>query len=79
MTGFNVTEYLSKLNSTNAPVVGLAISGGGSQSGLTGLGLWQAFDDRYPPAVKAGTGGLTQCITYLSGLSGGGYMAVGSL
>lgn len=79
LTGFNITQYLSKLNATNAPVVGLAISGGGSQSGLGGIGVWQAFDARYPPAVEAGTGGLTQCLSYLAGLSGGGYMTISSL
>ena len=79
ITGLNVTDYLSRLNGTNAPVVGLAISGGGSQSGIGGLGLWQALDDRYPAAVAAGTGGLTQCLTYLTGLSGGGYLTVSSL
>jgi lysophospholipase len=79
LTNFNVTTYLSRLNATNAPVVGLAISGGGSQSGLGGLGLWQAFDERYAPAVRAGTGGLQQCLSYLTGLSGGGYLAVSSM
>lgn len=79
LTGFNITNYLSRLNSTNAPVVGLAISGGGSQSGIGGLGIWQAFDNRYPPAVAAGTGGLTQCLTYLTGLSGGGFLTVSAL
>ncbi|KIY04123.1 uncharacterized protein Z520_00815 [Fonsecaea multimorphosa CBS 102226] len=68
--------YLSKMNVSTAPVVGMAISGGGSQSGMGGLGLWQAFDDRYPPAVKAGTGGLVQCLSYLTGLSGGGLTTV---
>ncbi len=79
ITGFNVTEYISKLKASNAPVVGLAISGGGSQSGMGGLGLWQAFDERYAPAVAAGIGGLQQCLTYLTGLSGGGYMTVASM
>lgn len=73
---FDVDAYLSKIDASNAPVAGMAISGGGSQSGMGGLGLWQAFDDRYKPAVKAGTGGLTQCLSYLSGLSGGGLTTV---
>lgn len=74
-----MTEYTSKLTVNNAPVIGLAVSGGGSQSGLGGLGLWQAFDERYAPAVAAGTGGLQQCLTYLTGLSGGGLLTVSSL
>lgn len=57
----------------------MAISGGGTQSSVGGLGLWQAFDERYPPAVEAGVGGLTQCLTYLTGLSGGGCVTVASL
>lgn len=79
ITGFDLEHYLSLVNTSNVPIVGLAISGGGTQSGLGGLGLWQAFDDRYPPAVKAGIGGLTQCLTYLTGLSGGGCVTVASL
>lgn len=79
LTGFNVTTYLSKLNATNAPVVGMAVSGGGGESGLGGLGLWQAFDGRYQPSVKAGTGGLAQCLSYLTGLSGGGFITVSTL
>ncbi|KIW33372.1 uncharacterized protein PV07_00229 [Cladophialophora immunda] len=73
---FQPKAYLSKINASTAPVVGMAVSGGGSQSGMGGLGLWQAFDDRYPPAVKAGTGGLVQCLSYLTGLSGGGLTTV---
>jgi lysophospholipase len=74
--GFNITEYIGKVNASTVPIAGLAIAGGGSQSGMGGLGLWQAFDDRYAPAVKAGTGGLAQCLSYLSGLSGGGIYTV---
>jgi lysophospholipase len=44
---FNITEYTEKLKTEDSPVVGLAISGGGTQSGVGGLGLWQAFDARY--------------------------------
>lgn len=74
--GFDAADYLGKINPSNVPVAGLAISGGGSQSGMTGLGIFQAFDDRYEPAVKAGSGGLVQCLSYLSGLSGGGLTTV---
>ena len=44
---FDIANFTSKLEKKDAPVVGLAISGGGSQSGVGGLGLWQAFDARY--------------------------------
>jgi lysophospholipase len=79
ITDFNTTAYISQLNASNAPIVGLAISGGGTQSGIGGLGLWQALDERYAPAVAAGTGGLQQCLTYLTGLSGGGFLTVSNL
>ncbi|KAI9833172.1 MAG: hypothetical protein M1819_003795 [Sarea resinae] len=72
ITGLDLTSYLGSLNDSNAPIVGLSVSGGGSTSGLGGLGIWQAFDDRYPPAVAAGTGGIVQILSYLTGLSGGG-------
>ena len=76
---FNVSAYLDTINASNVPVVGMAISGGGSQSGMNGLGIWQAFDDRYEPAVQAGTGGLVQCLSYLTGLSGGAIWTLGPM
>ena len=76
---FNATDFISKLSKEDAPVVGMAISGGGSQSGIGGLGVYQAFDARYAPAVKAGTGGLTQLLSYFTGLSGGGLYTVSNL
>jgi lysophospholipase len=76
ISGFNVTGYLKKINASNVPIAGLAISGGGSQSGMTGLGLYQAFDARNDASVKAGTGGLLQCLSYFSGLSGGGFNTI---
>lgn len=77
--GLDVQSFVDKLNSTSIPMVGLSVSGGGTQSGLGGLGIWQAFDARYPPAVEAGTGGLTQLVSYVTGLSGGGAITVSLL
>ncbi|KAF6844496.1 lysophosphoplipase A [Colletotrichum musicola] len=77
--GFNLEEYVDRLNNTNYPIVGLTVSGGGTQSGVGGLGIWQAFDARNPAAVQARTGGLTQILSYISGLSGGGALTVSSL
>ncbi|GKT79924.1 lysophosphoplipase A [Colletotrichum tofieldiae] len=77
--GFDVRGYIQRLNTSNFPVVGLSISGGGTQSGIGGLGIWQAFDDRNPAAVAARTGGLTQVLTYITGLSGGGALTVSTL
>ena len=79
ITDFDVDDFIGDLNETNYPVVGLSISGGGTQSGFGGLGIWQAYDDRYPPAVAARTGGITQLLSYLSGLSGGGALTVATL
>lgn len=79
ITGFDVDKYIDKLNNESLPIIGMATSGGGTQSGMGGLGLWQAFDERYPPAVAAGTGGLAQCMTYFTGLSGGGLLTVAAL
>jgi len=76
---FNISNFTNSLKAEDAPVVGLAISGGGTQSGVGGLGIWQAFDSRYGPAVDAGTGGLTQLLSYLTGLSGGGAVTVAAL
>lgn len=76
---FDVDEFVGDLNDTNYPVIGLSISGGGTQSGFGGLGIWQAFDNRYPGAVGARTGGITQLLSYLSGLSGGGALTVATM
>ncbi|KAF9881736.1 hypothetical protein CkaCkLH20_00882 [Colletotrichum karsti] len=76
---FNVQDYIQKINNTNYPVVGLAVSGGGTQSGLGGLGVWQAYDARNPAAVQSRTGGLTQLLSYITGLSGGGALTVSTL
>ncbi|KZL87734.1 lysophosphoplipase a [Colletotrichum incanum] len=77
--GFDVRGYIQRLNTSNFPVVGLPILGGGTQSGIGGLGIWQAFDASNPAAVTARTGGLTQVLTYITGLSGGGALTVSTL
>ena len=73
LTGFNTTEYIVNItaNASYVPTSAFAISGGGYVSNLNGLGAYQAMDARYPPAVSARTGGLAQCLTYITGLSGG--------
>ncbi|KZO93396.1 FabD/lysophospholipase-like protein [Calocera viscosa TUFC12733] len=77
-TGFNVTEYvrLIKGDLDNVPVVSLALSGGGDVAAFTGIGIVQAFDSRYPPALSQRTGGLLQSLTYFAGLSGGSWPVV---
>lgn len=70
---------MKKVNESIVPIVGMSISGGGTQSGIGGLGIWQAYDSRYPSAVAARTGGLTQLLSYITGLSGGGAVTVSLL
>jgi lysophospholipase len=80
LTGFNTTQFIQNItaNASYVPTTAMAISGGGYVATLTGLGAYQAMDARYPPAISSKTGGLAQCLTYLTGLSGGG-VAVGTL
>ncbi|KAI1009989.1 hypothetical protein LB503_011534 [Fusarium chuoi] len=79
ISNFNVSNYINKLKTDDVPVVGLSVSGGGTQSGLGGLGVWQAFDARSAIARAARTGGLTQLFSYTTGLSGGGAVTVSLL
>lgn len=48
-------------------MIGFTLSGGGTRAQISGLGLYQAMDGRYAPAVEAGTGGLLQAITCVAG------------
>lgn len=79
ITDFDINEYIDKLKEDDVPVVGLSVSGGGTQSGLGGLGVWKAFDARSDAAIAARTGGLTQLLSYITGLSGGGAVTVSLL
>ncbi|KAK2803069.1 Lysophospholipase 1 [Emmonsiellopsis sp. PD_5] len=79
--GFDAREYLEKnaKNISALPNVGIAVSGGGYRALMNGGGALKAFDDRTDGTTSAGQlGGLLQSATYLSGLSGGGWL-VGSL
>ncbi|RGP65773.1 lysophospholipase [Fusarium sporotrichioides] len=79
--GFNSEEYLKDVetNATALPNIGLAVSGGGYRAMLCGAGALAAWDIRSDGSDKDGNlGGLLQSATYLSGLSGGGWL-VGSL
>jgi lysophospholipase len=60
---------LSDFNSNYARV-GIAISGGGYRAAQYGAGVLSGLDARNSSAKAAGTGGLVQVTTYLSGLSG---------
>lgn len=79
---FDAPAYIDKISSnstTNAPNIGIAVSGGGYRALLNGGGALEAFDKRTFNATSLGhLGGLLQSSTYLTGLSGGSWL-VGSM
>jgi lysophospholipase len=79
--GFNSDAYMDQVSASesNLPNIGIAMSGGGYRALLVGAGAMAAFDDRTDGSMEPGhLGGLLQSSTYVSGLSGGGWL-VGSL
>lgn len=57
------------------PNIAIAVSGGGYRALTNGAGALKAFDSRTENATTTGhLGGLLQSATYLSGLSGGGWL-----
>lgn len=80
LTDFDTCKYTEALKGSDyehVPVLGYAISGGGTASSYTGTGGLRALDNRIPGTVEAGTGGLLQVMSYMSGLSGGAWPTVG--
>ncbi|PFH47334.1 hypothetical protein AMATHDRAFT_67917 [Amanita thiersii Skay4041] len=71
--GYNLTVVKSSF-----PRIGIAVPGGGLRAALYGAGSLSALDARNPIANQAGTGGLLQVSSYISGLSGGSWL-IGSL
>ena len=55
------------------PTLGIATSGGGHRAAFFGAGVLNALDGRNATSVGAGTGGLLQAASYISGLSGGSW------
>ena len=66
--GLDIDDFIAaiKQNASDIPVIGLTLSGGGNRAELSGLGMYQALDGRYAPAVDAKTGGLLQAMTFIS-------------
>ncbi|KIY70399.1 hypothetical protein CYLTODRAFT_347742 [Cylindrobasidium torrendii FP15055 ss-10] len=60
--------------SENQPRVGVAVSGGSYRASLYGAGVVNALDGRNSSSKAAGTGGLLQVSSYLTGLSGGSWL-----
>lgn len=78
---FDAVGYLDRIgsNTSNLPNIGIAVSGGGYRALMNGAGAIKAFDSRTENSTADGQlGGLLQSSTYLSGLSGGGWL-VGSM
>ncbi|POS84141.1 hypothetical protein EPUL_005125, partial [Erysiphe pulchra] len=74
---FDTTSYIKSVqkNSENLPNIGIAISGGGYRSLMSGAGFLAAADVRTNASTSPGhIGGLLQASTYVSGLSGGGWL-----
>jgi lysophospholipase len=79
--GFDVGNYFNthRDNTTALPNIAISFSGGGYRALLNGAGGLAAFDDRTAGSTNAGhLGGLLQASTYVSALSGGGWM-IGSI
>jgi lysophospholipase len=80
--GFDSDKYMDKVAQAtfkDMPNIALAFSGGGYRALLNGAGAMAAFDSRTPGSLdKGGLGGILQSSTYVSGLSGGGWL-VGSV
>ncbi|KAL1959676.1 hypothetical protein VTO42DRAFT_1262 [Malbranchea cinnamomea] len=78
---FDAAGYIRqhRSNVSLVPNIGIAVSGGGYRALMNGGGALSAFDSRTENSTTRGhLGGLLQSATYLSGLSGGGWL-VGSI
>ncbi|KAJ7072397.1 phospholipase B [Mycena amicta] len=71
--GYNTSAFRGHF-----PKVGIAIPGGGLRAAQYGAGCLSALDARNASSKAAGTGGLLQVASYISGLSGGSWVT-GSL
>lgn len=75
--GVPLPDYVISIlggNGSATPTLGIATSGGGYRAAIFGAGILNALDGRDSESVKAGTGGLLQAATYLTGLSGGSWL-----
>jgi lysophospholipase len=78
---FDASAYIEnhRDNTTALPNIAISFSGGGYRALLNGAGALSAFDSRTRNATSSGhLGGLLQSATYVSALSGGGWM-IGSI
>lgn len=66
--GYNLSALTAFGN--DSVKIGISISGGGYRAAQYGAGVLSGLDYRNDSAKSAGTGGLLQVASYLSGLSG---------
>ena len=81
LTDFDAAGFVDThaRNFSMVPNIGIAASGGGYRALMNGAGFLAAADARVPGSTdRGGLGNLLQATTYLSGLSGGGWL-VGSM
>ncbi|KAK1221741.1 hypothetical protein PQX77_015440 [Marasmius sp. AFHP31] len=71
--GYNFSSFAQTL-----PKVGIAVPGGGLRAAQVAAGILSGLDERDKSAKDAGTGGLLQVSSYITGLSGGSWIT-GSL
>lgn len=73
-------SYVSKLLShkNSHPTLGIATSGGGYRAAMFDAAVLNVLDGRNKTSTQLGTGGLLQAASYITGLSGSGWL-VGSL
>ena len=74
---FDASGYIEKHrdNTTALPNIAISFSGGGYRALLNGAGALAGFDSRTRNSTSSGhIGGLLQSATYVSALSGGGWM-----
>jgi len=79
--GFDAGSYIDarRSNTSALPNIAISFSGGGYRALLNGAGALAAFDNRTANATSRGhLGGLLQASTYVSALSGGGWL-IGSI
>ncbi|KAF2130299.1 hypothetical protein P153DRAFT_215403 [Dothidotthia symphoricarpi CBS 119687] len=77
ISNFDVGAYIDKYsdNTTALPNIAISFSGGGYRALLNGAGALSAFDSRTTNSTNSGhLGGLLQSSTYVSALSGGGWL-----
>ena len=81
IAGFDAGAYIDRHrnNASSLPNIAISFSGGGYRALLNGAGALSAMDGRTPGAKNSGhLGGLLQSSTYVSALSGGGWL-IGSI